>query len=475
MTIKRRLFFSNILMIVMPIGLTVIMLLCLVLVVLGITGTRDVQTYRNEYYFYNAMKEVDDFIEQSNITDLPGIMAEVDRMNDTYQAHGISLEIYEGETLLYPTSDDETHMTQILLSEDNDYLIVEDNNAVYSKHVGEYIFIFSSTDFSFYSQKLTNESFYFGILIFLFAVVIVFIVNRILTRSVTKRITMPIEILVSGVHELRDGNLNYRIHYEYNDEFMQVCNDFNEMAQRLSDMVMARQKDEENRRELIAGISHDLRTPLTSIKAYIEGLDKGIASTPQIQKRYFDTIKGKTEDLEHIINQLFLFSKLDVGEFPLHMERVEVGEVLHDFLCQAEGEYREKGLSFSLRNDSHKLYADIDVVQLRSVLNNILDNSVKYKINHHVKSEITYVESDGNIVISITDDGAGVPEESIDKLFDVFYRSDASRKNPSDGSGLGLAIAEKTIERFGGTIHAENAAAGGLTIVITLPKSGDGA
>lgn len=317
-----------------------------------------------------------------------------------------------------------------------------------------------------------DNYFYIGIFLFVFTIIIVFVVNRVLTHFVTKRITVPIELLVSGVHELRDGNLDFRIAYNYNDEFKSVCDDFNEMAQRLHDMVTARQKDENSRKELIAGISHDLRTPLTSIKAYVEGIEKGVAPTPQIQKRYIDTIKGKTEELEHIINQLFLFSKLDIGEFPLKVERVEIGNELRKFLSEIASEYENDGLSVSLTENPNKLYTELDVIQFRNVLHNILRNSVKYRINDISVSKITCTEMNGGIVISITDDGPGVSNDSINKLFDVFYRGDISRNDPSNGSGLGLAIARKIIERLNGTIYAENAPDGGLDIIITLPKSG---
>lgn len=343
------------------------------------------------------------------------------------------------------------------------------NMAVTGNYADNFTIILSSKSFSL------NEFICLGIFYFVFVSSAAFLINRILTRFVSNKVTSPIELLVSGVHELRDGNLNYRIRYDYNDEFGQVCNDFNEMAQRLSDMVVARQKDEENRKELIAGLSHDLRTPLTSIKAYVEGIEKGVAATPLIQKRYIKTIKNKTEDLEHLINQLFLFSKLDIGEFPLHTERIEVGKALRDFHRLAESEYKEKGLFLSLENNSHELFANIDIVQFRSVLNNVLENSLKYKANENVKSEIVYGERDGKIFISITDNGPGVPEENLGKLFEVFYRGDLSRKDTRNGSGLGLAISQKIIEHSGGIINAENAAAGGLAIVIALPKSEGGA
>jgi len=164
-----------------------------------------------------------------------------------------------------------------------------------------------------------------------------------------------------------------------------------------------------------------------------------------------------------------MFSKLDIGEFPLRLEEVEIGKVLSDFCEQVTNEYKERGLFLSFRNSDVQLFSNIDIGQFRSVLSNILENSVKYKINDDVKSEVEYYQSDSNIEITITDNGTGVPEENIDKLFDVFYRGDISRKDPSSGSGLGLAISRKIIERIGGTISAKNAESGGLTIMITLP------
>lgn len=472
MTIKKRLFLSNILMLVMPIILTMLMFSCAVFILMGVTGIKDMRYFREGNVFYGAINEVDDLSENINLADFQGMQYDIDKFNSNYNNFSIVLSVYEENTLLYPSFANTSRITQIVLSEENNYLMINGSNAVYGLHIDKYTLILTSNDFSFYKENPYDDYFYIGIFLFIFSIIIVFIVNRILTRFVSQRITKPIELLVSGVHELRDGNLDFHIEYKYNDEFKAVCGDFNEMAQRLYNMVTARQKDENSRKELIAGISHDLRTPLTSIKAYIEGIEKGVASNPQTQKRYIDTIKGKTEELEHIINQLFLFSKLDIGEFPLKVERIEINTALNSFLAETANEYENDGLSVSFAENSNELYADIDVLQFRNVLHNILGNSVKYKGNDGVMSKIICGESDGNIVISLTDNGRGVPDESLDKLFDVFYRDDVSRKDPSNGSGLGLAITRKIIERLKGTIYAENAPNGGLAIIITLPKTG---
>jgi signal transduction histidine kinase len=241
-------------------------------------------------------------------------------------------------------------------------------------------------------------------------------------------------------------------------------------TRRLIGQIMAEhEKYENNRRELIAGISHDLRTPLTSIKAYIEGIETGVASTPEKQRQYFATIKSKTGDLEHIINQLFLFSKLDIGEFPMNMQSIDIGRTVTDMLGELTDEYARRGLSIELTQTVENVFVNANYLQLRNVIINVLENSVKYTDGGKGTVSVNCSVVDSIAEIALTDNGPGVPTEALDKLFDVFYRADPSRNNEKKGSGLGLAIAEKTIRHMGGTIHAELPKNGGLAIVIRLP------
>lgn len=315
----------------------------------------------------------------------------------------------------------------------------------------------------------SQEAFNLGIVMMLLVIGIILITNRFLTRLVFRSIVTPLDTLVYGVHQIRDGNLDYRIEYKGRDEFAQVCVDFNEMAQRLLDMVNAQQKNDENRRELIACISHDLRTPLTSIKAYVEGLEKGVADNPQMQRMYLDTIKNKTEDLEHIVAQLFLFSKLDVGEFPFNIEQVNIAAMISDYVDRTAPEYRDKNLELSVTANIRNQMIHADTVQLRNVFTNLLENTLKYGSQETKTMHISCVEDDGSVKITFTDNGPGVAPEALDKLFNVFYRSDKARTKPGQGSGLGLAIAAKIVERFDGIIRAYNSESGGLAVEICLP------
>jgi signal transduction histidine kinase len=303
------------------------------------------------------------------------------------------------------------------------------------------------------------------------SVFIIFFTNRFLTRFVFKKIVYGMDTLTHGVHQVRDGNLDYRIDYKEEDEFSQVCGEFNEMAARLLESLEARRKDEQSRKELIAGISHDLRTPLTSIKAYVEGLEKGVASTQEARERYIGTIKNKTGDLEHIIDALFLFSKLDTGELPYNIERVNLASKVSEIVDGLMEEYGNRGLDISQVSASGQPFSDIDVAQMRGVIINIFENSVKYKNKERGRICVSVTEEAGSACLVISDDGPGVPDEALPKLFDVFYRSDSSRSEPGKGSGLGLAIAAKIVKRFGGSIVAANVPGGGLSIKMTFPGS----
>ena len=293
------------------------------------------------------------------------------------------------------------------------------------------------------------------------------VINNILTVRLTRSIVKPLEPLGEGVQQIGGGNLAFRIDYQNDDEFRPICEAFNEMAAKLEASDVQKQKDAANRRELIAGISHDLRTPLTAIKGYLEGLETGVAATPEMRQTYFTAAKNKTAAMEHIIEQLFMFSKLDMDEFPLTLRRVDIGLVLADMIEEAADGYAARGLAIRLAKTGTDLFVSIDPLLMRNVICNILENSVQYKTKEHGSIEISAGAVNNTVLLRFTDDGPGVQPEALENLFNVFYRADPSRN--TKGSGLGLAISAKIIERMGGSIHAELPASGGLAVVIALP------
>ena len=340
---------------------------------------------------------------------------------------------------------------------------------LYHSNLGDNIIILSDNYIKTIEDFVRTPDFVVpAIAIYLF--IVVFLGNVLIAKYITGRIMTPINTLASGVNEISNGNLTHRIQYNHGDEFDAVCADFNGMASRLAEMVAQKQADENSRKELIAGISHDLRTPLTSVKAYLEGLRKGIATTPEMQEKYLNTIQKKTDEIEYIIKQLFMFSKIDIGEFPLNLEIVNIGDELAGMVEGLAHEYKQMGLAVSLEENTNGDVL-IDTVQFKNIIQNILGNSVKYcgRDDAHAKIFCTSIGEHG-VSITIKDNGPGVPDEMLTKMFDVFYRGDKARNNPSKGSGLGLAISSKIIGRLNGSIKAENVTDGGLAITITLPN-----
>ncbi|MDR1625300.1 MAG: HAMP domain-containing histidine kinase [Spirochaetia bacterium] len=305
----------------------------------------------------------------------------------------------------------------------------------------------------------------------IFFIALIAMINNLLNYRLIKNIVRPLRPLGEGVRQIHDNNLAFRIDYQNDDEYRPICDAFNEMAARLETSSAQKRKDEANRRELIAGISHDLRTPLTSIRGCLEGLETGVASTPQMREQYFATIKNKTEDMEHIIEQLFLFCKLDMNEFPLTLRRVALMPVIADMIEEAAQEYERRGLDIHIVEGRQDVFVSADTLLLRNVLINILENSVRYKTKERAFMEISAGIVNNSVFLRFTDDGPGVAADILSKLFDVFYRADPSRS--AKGSGLGLAISKKIIEHMGGAMHAELPDSGGLAVVIRLPGAGD--
>jgi signal transduction histidine kinase len=471
MNIKRRLYVSNVLMWLIPVAVSVAVFFGGQRVFAELAGLSERERVGRHYI--EAMQAAGEIMDRWQRENAPAdaMINEAESFNERYAENGQVILIYrDGEALNEtPVKPDGDAITQVLGKAGD--AAVFGRTTARTTAVGDYLALFyEDLRFVEMSRSYRGAMFNGMIAAFVCAGVMVLLTNFFLTRFVSRRILYAMDILTYGVHQIRDGNLDYRIEYGQSDEFAVVCDDFNQMAGTLLRARLTRERDEQSRRVLIAGISHDLRTPLTSIKAYVEGLEQGVASTADARKRYIDTIKNKTEDLEQIIEKLFLFSKLDTGEFPYRMERVELGAAVSEIASGVSAEYRERGLDISVSRNNAPVFVNVDAMQMRYVLINMFENSLKYKEKDTGHLTVSVAHDDGEAVLTISDDGPGVPGEALPKLFDLFYRIDGSRNNPSRGSGLGLAIAAKMVAHFGGKISARNQENGGLSIEVRLPE-----
>ena len=290
--------------------------------------------------------------------------------------------------------------------------------------------------------------------------------NVYLTRSIFRHISGPLDILAAGVARIRDGDLDTPIAYAEADEFQAACDAVDEMAARLKVSLEQQQREQQKKQELIAGMSHDLKSPLTSIRAYTEALLEGVAPDEEAKQRYLQTIHKKELDIEAMVNRLFAFAKMDMQEYPVRPEPVPLRAAVQEMAGERSGAGMETELDIP---DSMQVLADREL--LNRIFGNLLDNSRKYGGRETVHVRISAEVSETMVAISVADDGVGVPPEQLPKLFDVFFRGDAARTAPGSGSGLGLAVVKKAVEEMHGSVQAEKAASGGLCIRFTLPMA----
>ncbi len=309
--------------------------------------------------------------------------------------------------------------------------------------------------------------------IFMLFIVLLFIISIVTISFITSQtIVKPIKKISVGAEEIAKGNLDYNIDYESTNELGQMADSFNNMRVRLSASLENQRKAEEERRELVAGIAHDLRTPLTSVKGYAEGLRDGIASTPEKQRLYINTICSSIDDTEKTLDDLLAYSKLELKSFSLNPERVYINEFFKDGAEEIKTALEAVDFDFnyiSTCSDDTVLMLDSD--RFTRVIRNIISNSIKYK-REGVKGkvELHINEYERSVIIEITDNGIGVDKESLPKIFDTMYRADRARSGVSEGSGLGLSICRQIVELHGGTIWATGNYGQGLSIFISMPK-----
>jgi len=307
-------------------------------------------------------------------------------------------------------------------------------------------------------------------LVLLAAVVLsVFFTDRFLTKFVLVHVTRPLDQLSAGVEQIRAGNLAYRIDYQEHDEFRPVCDAFDEMALRLKQSVENDRRGEQARKQLIAGMSHDLRSPLTSIRGYAEGLRDGVASSEDAKARYLDVILDKTSVIEYRLSQLLTMTKLDMDEYPLEMRAVWLDRFVTAFLQRKEGQLYEQGMDVTACVDHVAALADTG--ELERILTNVRENSLRYRERERVAVCVNVRDTSDAAELSVEDDGPGVPDESLERIFDVLYREDTARSELREGSGLGLAIVAASAGRMHGTVHAERSPQGGLSVIVRLPRA----
>ncbi len=287
-----------------------------------------------------------------------------------------------------------------------------------------------------------------------------------------RSILHPLNILRIAMNQIKDGDLDYSVEFETEDEIGQLCEDFEEMRIRLKELIDSRLAYEEDIKGLISNISHDLKTPLTAIKGYSEGLIDGVADTPEKQEKYLKIIMTKANDMSILVDELAFYAKIDSNTIPYTFKEINLHDYFDDCIEELLLDLEIRNVEVHYQNDTDPLIEVIaDAEQLKRVINNIIGNAIKYKDKSNPLIRIRLHDIGAFIQVEIEDNGMGIPKGDLPFIFDRFYRADASRNSRKGGSGLGLAISKKIIEDHAGKIWAESETGTGTTISFTLKKS----
>ncbi|MBS4213962.1 sensor histidine kinase [Neobacillus rhizophilus] len=308
-------------------------------------------------------------------------------------------------------------------------------------------------------------------LLFLSLLLVIGLTNGFLTYLVSRSFIQPLYMLKKAANHFKEGNLDHEVKLKRKDEIGELGAAFEEMRARLHESIHLQLQYEENRKELISNISHDLKTPITGIKACVQGIQDGIVDTAAKQDKYMKMIAKKAEDMDVLIDELMLYSKLDLNRLPFHLEPLDIRSFLRDYVEELRIDPRMKGikLTFSTSNDN-PVPVMADREKLSRVMVNIIGNSLKYMDKQEMEILVELFADEEKATVHIRDNGLGIDSEAQQHIFDRFYRADPSRNTETGGSGLGLAIVKQIVEGQGGTVWVESQLGEGTGIYFTLMR-----
>lgn len=292
-----------------------------------------------------------------------------------------------------------------------------------------------------------------------------------MTAWIHRSMVTPIKRLQAAAENIKEGNLDFEMDISGDDEIGELCVSFEQMRQRLKDNTEEKLNSERENKALISNIAHDLKTPITAVKGYAEGIIDGVANTPEKVDKYVRTIYNKANEMDTLINELTLYSKIDTNRIPYNFAKINVGEYFNDCVEEIGLDLESKGIGLSYYN-----YAAADTViiadpeQLRRVVNNIIGNSVKYMNKQQGFIRIRIKDVGDFIQVEIEDNGHGIAQKDLPYIFDRFYRTDASRNSATGGSGIGLSIVKKIVEDHGGKIWATSKEDAGTIMYFVIRK-----
>lgn len=306
---------------------------------------------------------------------------------------------------------------------------------------------------------------------FVAILLILIFTSLMLTWWIRRGVFNPVNELNVAMRKIKEGNFEYALETDSKGEIGDLYRNYEDMRLRLKESTEENCENEKQNRELISNISHDLKTPITAIKGYVEGIMDGVADTPEKMDKYIKTIYNKANDMERLINELTYYSRIDNNRIPYNFHRINVADYFGDCVEEVGMDLEQKNIELNYSNLARPDTVVIaDPEQMKKVINNIISNSVKYMDKPHGVIDIRILDEADSIRVEIEDNGKGIAQKDLGRIFERFYRTDASRNSAQGGSGIGLSIVKKIIEDHGGYIWATGKEGEGTCMHFVLRK-----
>lgn len=302
-------------------------------------------------------------------------------------------------------------------------------------------------------------------------VLILLFTSLMLTRWIQKGVFEPVNKLNTAMQNIKEGNFDYVLQTDLQGEIGDLYSNYEDMRLRLKESTEEKYQHEKENKELISNITHDLKTPITAIKGYMEGIMDGVADTPEKMEKYIRTVYNKANDMDRLINELTVYSGIDSNRIQYNFHRINVADYFGDCVEEVGLDLESKNIELNYSNlvdEDAKIIADPE--QMKKVINNIIGNSIKYMDKAKGVIDIRILDEADSIHVEIEDNGKGIAAKDLSNIFERFYRTDASRNSSQGGSGIGLSIVKKIIEDHGGYVWASSKEGEGTCIHFVIRK-----
>lgn len=308
--------------------------------------------------------------------------------------------------------------------------------------------------------------------VFIALIIALILMSLIITTWTNKGVFTHIRKLNEAMGCIAEGNFDYVLpRDEIGGEIGELYKSYEDMRLRLKESSEDTIQNEQKNRELISNITHDLKTPITAIKGYVEGIMDGVADTDEKKEKYVKTIYNKAIEMDRLINELTYYSGIDTNRIPYTFHRIDVSEFFNDCVEEVGMDLDNNNIELNYSNllePGTRVIADPE--QFKKVINNIIGNSVKYMDKEHGIIDIRLLDAVDSIRVEIEDNGKGIAAKDLGNIFERFYRTDASRNSSKGGSGIGLSIVKKIVEDHGGYIWATSKEGEGTCMHFVMRK-----